>query len=134
MKQLVRRVPAHTVRSFQCEVCGAKYSTKNQALTCEARIKEEQVFKEGDLVSGYEPHVCNHGKEDRSFLTVGKVTKVIGPTLPDYEYEVKWLGDRPERLNGHVYLYEVSYECLCGKIREHLYRAPEILLLKRKNR
>lgn len=68
MKQLVRRVPAHTVRSFQCEVCGTKYSTKNQALTCEARIKEEQVFKEGDLAHGRlsSAAACAHTKAETS--------------------------------------------------------------------
>ncbi len=130
MKTIVRRVPAHTIRSFQCEVCRAKYRTAKQALKCKARIKEKQVFKVGDFVKGYEPHVCSHKGRDRNFLTEGMVIKILGPMCPDYEYEVKWLGGKTERLNGHVYLYEVEYLCLCGKSRKYLYRAPEILFVK----
>ena len=134
MKKITRRVPAHTNRSFQCEICKTKYRTAKQALECEARIKEKKVFKIGDVVRGYECHVCSHEGADRNFLPEGKIVKILGPMVPDYEYEVKWLDGRPERINGHVYLYEVIYKCLCGKPRGCQYRNPEIFLVKSKNR
>lgn len=131
MKQIVRRVPTHTVRSFQCNVCETKYPTAKQAKKCEARIKEKKVFKKGDVVKGYEFHVCNHGKKDKNFQPKGTITMVIGPILPDYEYEVERLKGKPERLNGHIYLYEVVYACLCGRQRGYQYRTPEIFIVKK---
>ena len=134
MKKIVRRVAAHTVRSFQCEICGHGYPTKSQALKCEARVKERRKFRKGDLVKGHELYVCVDGKKKNKFLPEGRITIVIGPTLPEYEYEVKWLGARPERLNGHIYLYEVTFECLCGRTRSNVFRTPELVLVKSKNR
>ncbi len=134
MKKVVRQVPAHTARSFQCEVCGHRYHTQNQALRCEVRIKEKKVFNKGDLVKGIERHVCDHWSGDKYFQPIGKITKILGPMRPDYEYETKWLGGKPERINGHIYLYEVTYLCWCGKTRSYLYRTPEIVFLKNKNR
>ncbi len=134
MKIIKKKVPAHTTFSYQCEVCGTKYRTEEQALKCEARTKEKKTFKRGDAVRGYECHVCSHGKRDKNFLPEGKVVKTMGPMLPDYEYETKWLNSRSERINGHIYLYEVAYPCLCGKPRRHLYRTPEIMLVKSKDR
>lgn len=134
MKTTIRRIPAHTARSYQCEVCGTKYRTAEQAKKCEARIKENKTFKKRDVVRGYERHVCSHKSGDEKFLPEGRVIKIFGPMIPDYEYEVKWLDGRFERINGHIYLYEVAYECLCGKQRSYLYRTPEIFLVKSKNR
>lgn len=134
MKVTRRRIPARTVISYQCETCGTKYRTAEQALKCEARIKEKQVFKRGDFFRAYERHVCNHKGRDKEFLPGGMVIKVLGPMLPDYEYEVKWLGSRPERLNGHVYQYEVEYQCSCGRPRFTLYWTPEIFLVKNEDR
>lgn len=134
MKIISRRVPARTVRSYQCGVCGTKYRAAEKAKKCEARIKENKTFKKGDVVRGYERHVCSYMGEDREFQPEGRVIKVLGPMLPDYEYEVKWLDGRFERINGHVYLYEVAYKCLCGKPRKDLFRTPEIFLVKSRNR
>lgn len=131
MKKLVRRVPAHTVRSFQCEVCGTKYRTANQAKKCEARVQEEKVFGKMDVVRILECRICSHMGKDRPCRSFGRIEKVIGPMLPDYEYEVKWLGGKAERLNGHVYLYLVRYLCKCRRVRADIFRAPELRLLKR---
>lgn len=134
MKQIVRRVLAHTTRSFQCEVCGTKYSTKKQALKCENRTKENKIFKKGDVVRGLEYYLCDHGKKESKFLPEGRVAVVIGPTLPEYEYEIKWLGGKAERINGHIYLYDVTFKCLCGKVRSDLFRTPELVMVKNKSR
>lgn len=134
MKKIVRRIPAHTVRLFQCEVCGTKYRTEKQAKQCEARKNEKKVFKKGDLVKVIESYVCSHGRREKIFQPKGVVVSVIGPMPSDYEYEKKWLGEKPERLNGHVYVYEVLYQCVCGSMRGQVYRTPELLLVKSKNR
>jgi len=136
MKKIITVVPRRVIHSYQCETCGTKYSKKEQAQKCEARIKEKKFFKKGDLVKGSaEYHACNHTGTDLSFLPKGKVIRVIGPILPDYEYEVKWLGAKAERLNGHIYLYEVEFPCKCRRVtRYYLFRSPELKLVKVKNR
>jgi hypothetical protein len=55
------------------------------------------------------------------------VTRIIGPEPPDYEYETKWLGSKTERLNAHVFMYQVKFRCPhCEEIREARYYAPEL--------
>src|SRR3989344_4816404 len=108
MKKITRRVPAHTVHSFQCEVCKTKYRTEKQAQECESRTKEMKIFWVG-------------------YMAIGKIVKIEGPVLPDYEYECKWLGGDPKRLNSHVYEYWLSFKCPhCGEKRKHPYYGPEL--------
>ena len=129
MKQIVRRVLAHTTRSFQCEICGTKYRTTKQAKKCESRRLEIKEFNRGDLVKNREQRICN--VVDKQYHFIGTIIGVLGPNLPDYEYESKWLGGKTDRLNGHVYQYEVLYVCPeCNDSKTTLYYGPELKSVK----
>ena len=126
MKKIVRRVPAHTVRSFQCEVCGTKYRSAKQAIECESRTKEKKAFRVGDRVLAIEARFCNKNSSF-SYMAIGKIVKIEGPVLPDQEYERKWLGGDSKRLNSHVYKYWLSFKCPhCNEKRKHPYYGPEL--------
>ena len=113
----------------RCSVCKTKYKSKSEpkavekALQCKNRSLEEKIFKKGDLVTNVELRTCSitGGK----YYFKGKVVRVLGPMLPDYEYEVKWLGGVSSRVNGHVFQYEVSFMCPhCKEARKEFYYAP----------
>ncbi len=128
MKKIVKEIPARTSVTFQCEICKTKYRSEKKAEECEERVLEEKLFKVGDKVIIIPARVCDKvGSKSsfgKSFWPKATVVKILGPTLPDYEYEVKWLGSRG--LNSHVYQYEVEYSCLCGRKRGDLVYTPEI--------
>ncbi len=134
MKVIRRRVPAKTVVSYQCEVCGTKYSNRSQAEKCERRTLEDRLvrFKKGNRIEVKVIHSCNHvgTGPQKLFSPVGIVIKVIGPVLSDLEYEVKWLGGKPDRVNGHVFQYLVRFQCVCGKTREGLFYLPELVFAR----
>lgn len=122
MKKIVKKIPARIVISYQCEVCGTKYRTITAAQNCEARTLEKKEFKAGDLVYPVGKRHCKV-----YYRPKGKIVKILGPTLPVYEYEVNWLGGKSERLKSHILQYEVRYTCPChNRKMTHLYFAPEI--------
>ena len=125
MKKIVKEIPARTSITYQCKDCKTKYRSEKKAKECEERVLEEKLFKVGDKIIIIPARVCNDGEFNwKSFWPKAKVVKILGPMLPDYEYEVKWLGSRG--LNSHVYQYEVEYNCLCGKKRGDLVYTPEM--------
>ncbi len=128
MKKIVGKIPAKTSVSYQCEFCKKKYRSEKKAKGCEERILEEKIFKVGDNVIIIPARACDQvGSRSpfgKSFWPKATVVKILGPMLPDYEYEVKWLGSRG--LDSHVYQYEVKYTCLCGRKRSDLVYTPEI--------
>jgi len=134
MKKIVKKIPARTSIQYQCEICGTKYRKAAAAKKCEARILEEKKFKVGDKVLIIPARACSQVHTTRAFgkpfWPKATVVKVLGPMLPDYEYEVKWLGSRG--LNNHVYQYEVKYDCLCGRKRGDLLYLPELYPFKGK--
>ena len=126
MKKIVTRVPAHTVRLFQCEVCETKYHSAKQAEKCEERLKEKKAFRVGDRALAIEARFC--GKNSSfSYMAIGKIVRIEGPVLPDYEYERKWLGGDLKRMSSHVYKYWLSFKCPhCKEKRLHPYYGPEL--------
>lgn len=110
---------------YRCSRCRTKYADKAKALQCEQRVLEAKVFTVGSRVKNIEPRFCITGQKQYFFS--GRVTKIVGPELPDYEYEVKWLEGKKERLGAHVFMYEVKFRCPCCKeIKEVRYYAPEL--------
>ncbi len=134
MKKIVKEIPAMTSVSYQCEVCKTKYRSEKQAKECEERILEEKLFKVGDKIIIIPARTCDQVGSTwafgKPFWPKATVVKVLGPMLPDYEYEVKWLGSRG--LDNHVYQYEVKYNCLCGDKRGDLLYTPEMRQFKGK--
>ncbi len=126
MKKIVKEISARTSVVYQCEICKTKYRSEKKAKECESRVLEEKLFKVGDEIIIIPALVCSDGRfNGKSFWPKATVVKILGPKLPDYEYEVKWLGSRG--LNSHVYQYEVEYACFCGnKPRSDLLYAPEM--------
>lgn len=123
MKKIVKEIPTRTSVSYQCEICKKKYRSEKKAKECEERILEKKIFQIGDEVFNFEPRECYIGaKPYRVKMTI---VKILGPKLPDYEYEVKWLGSK--RLDMHIFEYEVQYICpRCGCKKDARYYAPEI--------
>ncbi len=123
MRTIIRRIPAKIVRSYQCRVCHNVYKNKEDAKKCEARILERQEFKKDDLVRNVEQRFCNH----KPYIFDGKVVEVFGPVPSDYDYEVRHLGGKRERLNGHIFRYLARYTCpRCLKTKEAMYYGPEL--------
>lgn len=92
---------------------------------------ETKVFGIGSRVKNVEKRQCT--RERKPYTFSGVVTKIVGPEAPDYEYEVKWLGGKSERLGSHVFQYQVRFTCPhCKEIREHRYYAPELRKIGRR--
>ena len=127
MRTVIRKIPAKTTTSYQCSRCRTKYRSKAKALQCEAQITEEKVFKIGERVTWREPRHCQ--SYDKSYKLDGKVRKILGPTLPDEEYNFKWLGGR---FSGkHIFMYEVSWRCPhCKEIQDGRYYSLELGKIK----
>ncbi len=106
MKKIVRVIPERRVVRYQCEHCKRKYKTGKQALTCEAKLVEQQQFDIGDRVTWTEQRKCILG---RKYSLNGKVAVVTGPKLPDEEYNNKWLQGKLSK--KHVFEYVVDWVC-----------------------
>lgn len=118
MKKIVR-----IETTFPCSVCKTEYHKRRDAKECKKRKLEKIKFKIGDLVFAHEPRQCN----SKTYKVRGKVVKILGPQASDEEYEAKWLGELSERLNSHVFQYEVKYTCpICKEKKSMVYYAPEI--------
>lgn len=110
---------------YVCSKCKTKHSSKRVAEQCERMSIEKKAFRIGDRVRNIEQRMCN--AKDKTYIFSGKIIKIIGPEPSDYEYEMKWLGGKRERVNAHVFQYEVEFKCPhCGEKGEHLYYAPEL--------
>ena len=110
---------------YQCSVCKTKYANKKEALKCELRTLEKKVFEIGNYVKNIEPRFCQ--MRQKYYFFSGKITKITDPELPDVEYETRWLMNKKERLNAHVFLYQVKFRCPhCKETREERYYAPEL--------
>ncbi len=116
-----------------CTVCKKKFTgktanaAKEQALRCSEKPVEKKIFSIGDKVRNIEQRTC--GSYNKPYYFRGRITKVLGPMLSDYDYECRWLGGKSKRLHGHVYQFEVTFTCpYCGEERTELYYAP---MLKR---
>ena len=126
VRTITRKIPARTIRSYQCLVCKTKYRHKKLAEKCADRVLEKINFNIGDQVKINLYHICNI--DEKSFYPKGRVVKILGPMLPDEEYERKWFGGYSERLNSHIFQYEVAFYCVCDMKRSGRYFLPEISL------
>lgn len=138
MKTIRRRIPARTKVFYQCQTCGTKYGNKAKARECEKRILEFKKFSIGERVRNLEKRTCGIIASGSPALTrksphyyfEGIVIKIIGPQVSDYYYECRYLDGKPDRLNGHVYQYEVQYVCpVCDQLKTALCYAPELKIL-----
>lgn len=110
---------------WQCGICKTKYKTETHARLCQDRFLEKKKFAVGDRVTNKERRVCS--KTNTQYTFTGTVISIQGPEPADGEYERKWLGEKRERLNSHVFSYEVEYRCpQCNKKKSALYYAPEL--------
>ncbi len=110
---------------YRCIICKTVYNRRLKAKRCELKGIEKKLFKKDDSVCNKEQRVC--GITEKPYRFRGKIVKIIGPMPPDYEYETKWLGGKAERLNNHVYEYEVKFSCPhCGQKKRSRYYAPEL--------
>jgi hypothetical protein len=125
MKTIVRQQ-----KKYVCDICRTSYSNKREAEQCERRKREKKAFHLGDIVKAGERRMCNI--KNKSFPCSGKIVRIVGPKPADEEYELKWLGGKIERLQSHVYEYEVKYVCICGQTQRDRYYAPELTLKSRK--
>lgn len=115
---------------YVCSKCRTKYSNKKDAARCEKRTREKETFRVGDAVQNIEPRTCQ--MRQKNYIFSGRIAKIFGPKPSDYEYEVKWLGGKTERVNGHVFQYEIEFNCpRCGEKRQELYYAPELRVIRR---
>ena len=115
---------------YVCSKCRTKYSNKKEASRCEKRIRENKSFRIGDRIQNIEPRTCS--MKQKNYIFSGRVVRILGPKPSDYEYEVKWLGGKTERVNGHVFQYEVEFICPhCKEKRRELYYAPELKKIRR---
>lgn len=120
MKKITRKVTL-----WRCAICKIDYKRKSDAEKCERKPIEKREFKIGDRVTNcMEPRLCP-GKGTYRFK--GRIIRIFGPQPPDEDYENRWLGGKRDRLDSHVFLYEVRFKCpKCGEIREESYFAPEL--------
>ncbi len=116
---------------YICSKCRTQYSSKKNASRCEKRIREEKFFCVGDMVQNIEPRTCQ--LKNKNYIFSGKIIKILGPIPSDYEYEAKWLGGKSERLNAHVFVYQVKFLCPhCKKTKETRYYTPELKYIDRR--
>jgi hypothetical protein len=124
----MKRIEIHQVL-FKCEICNSPYLTEDEASKCEGRIIEKKTLSVGDKVQSVEPRKCDI--KNKRYFFVGEIIKIIGPFPSDYEYEMKWLGSRCDKINGHVFTYRVEFRCpYCGLLRTHDYYDPELKLIR----
>lgn len=124
----IREVMPRRVRfTYVCKRCKARYRNKKRALECDSLPVEEKVFRVGDLVKWREQYHCD--RRNKNYFPQGRVVCILGPMLPDEEYNIKWL---QSRLSGkHVFQYEVKWPCpYCGKPSGSLFYSPELKKLK----
>ena len=126
MQKQVREVAVYI-----CEVCNTEYASKSSALACEKKPVEKKKFRVEDRISNVEPRMCGRN----AYVFKGRVTRISGPFPPNEEYENKWLSsaiNHMERINSHVFLYEVEFICpVCRMKKTARYYAPELKLVSR---
>ncbi len=123
MKKLTKKIPARRVIRYQCEVCKVKYRTEKQAINCEKRKLEPRQFSLLQTVWFVEPRQCGNSL----YKAKCQVVKIIGPMLPDEDYENRHLGGNPARKNSHVFQYEVEFVCpFCSEKKRARYFTPEL--------
>jgi len=124
-KRLAKKIVKKSIY-WQCPTCATEHFTESEGEKCAHMPVEEKKFVVGDRVTNaLELRLCS--KTNTSYRFKGKVTRIIGPEPSDEEYERKWLGEKKERLQSHVFVYAVEYQCpKCNKKKSDVYYAPEL--------
>lgn len=131
MKTIRREIPARTEVGYQCEICKTEYRTVAEAIHCEKRKLEKKIFKVGQEVSTMELRRCQLAS--RPYIARGAVKMVLGPVLPDRDYEIRHLGGDPQRMNSHAWHYIVRWKCPhCEKTKQHVFYTPELKVVEKK--
>ena len=123
VRKIIRIIPERTVRLYQCTKCKTKYRSSKRATRCESLPIEERAFRVGDMTSWRELNFCSsYGK---TYRLKTRVIRIVGPTLPDEEYNRKWL---QSTLGGlHVFQYEVRWRCPhCRRSYSNLFYGMEL--------
>lgn len=130
MKTIRRKMPARTEVSYQCETCKSQYSTAKKAFACEKRTLEKKRFEKGQEVVIIGLRACSVGNP--SYRAHGVVNRVVGPVLPDMDYEIRQMGGNLQRMNSHVWEYIVCWDCPYCKEEQRLkFYAPELVKFKK---
>lgn len=132
MRKITRRISAKVVTSYRCDVCKEKYDNPGFAKACEARKLEKKRFHLGQLVRAVMQRTCygSIASGAKRYVAKGEVVKIHGPMLPDYDYEVRWLGAK--RTDWHVFRYEIMFTCPhCHETKTSLYYGPELRAVKK---
>lgn len=124
MRTITRRIPAVTIKLYQCEICKTKYRSKAKALKCNSLgIENNPSLKLGDRVMWREQRFCQN--RQKHYWMSGKIVRILGLTLADEEYNAKWLGGSLSNL--HVRMYQVRWTCPhCNEKREGRFYSPEL--------
>ena len=131
MKTIREILPRRVRLTYVCKRCKTRYRNKKRALECDAKPIEEKLFHIGDLVKWREQYHCD--RYNKNYFPKGRVARILGPMLPDEEYNIKWL---QSRLSGkHVFQYEVKWICpYCNDPKSNLFYSPELKKTKSKTR
>lgn len=120
------KVKRTVVKTYVCDKCKTPYSSAKACIKCELCGIEDPVAKVGDKVRILEPRQCSGS--DKPYIAKGVITEISGPLPVDMEYELKWLGGKPERLKTHARSYLVTYKCpRCRESRSQPVFAPEFV-------
>ena len=127
MKTIREVLPRRVRLTYVCKSCRTRYRNKKNALKCEAMPVEDKFFHVGDLVKWREQYHCD--RYNKNYFPKGRVARILGPMLPDEEYNIKWL---QSRLSGkHVFQYEVKWTCpYCGNSCGNLFYGMELKQIK----
>lgn len=108
------------ITRYCCEVCDADFKTKKEAEMCEKRESEKlpKWMNAGkEIVTDFFCGSCSVG------FTLGKIKKIVGPTLPDEDLEIRCIF-RPRRRTMHVFYIYVIGRCGSCKRKIRLIKAP----------
>lgn len=122
MKRIIRK----SVR-YRCGTCKTKYGSARAATRCERSGVEPKSYRVGDAVRARAKRTCVDGHQ---YAVRGKVARVLGPEPYDPEVHLKGFGIVA---SGHLYLYEISYDCpACGEKKRVRYPAAALVPDKRR--
>jgi hypothetical protein len=128
------KIRTKVTQEYSCDVCGTAYDTPSKAQRCERRTIETPVVAIGARVRLREKRQClmNQRVNSGYYTAEGTISRISAPQPPNEEYENKWLGGKSLRLNSHVRVYFVHYQCPhCKEWRDQPVYAPEFTVIKK---
>lgn len=126
MKKIVKVIPERTVVMYQCGKCKTKYRSFKRAQKCNLMPVEKKIFCVGDSVSCRRLNMCSRDMFGKSYRLKGMIVKILGPGLPDEDYNIRLLQGKLRGL--HVFQYEVDWKCkLCNEPQLGLFYGMELV-------